>query len=77
MFPTPVPVAPAPSIPPGMSDCFVGGKLLGYVSPTDKKIRLYNQADCSALNGDYVPNGECLRKGGGSISAHCGNLNPA
>ena len=61
----------------GAGGGILGGKLLGYVSPSNNRIRLYNQEDCSALDGNYVPNGECLRKGGGSISAHCGNLNPA
>ena len=48
----------------------------GHPSP-DNAIRLYNQAECDKLNGNFVWNGECLHKGGGSFSWDCRDLNAA
>jgi hypothetical protein len=42
---------------------------------SDSSIRLYTQSECDALGGNYVPNGECLMKQGGSFSAACRELN--
>lgn len=41
----------------------------------DNTIRLYTNSECDALDGSWVPNGECLIKGGGSYSAACSGLN--
>ena len=47
----------------------------GYPSQ-DYSIRLYNQDDCTRnMDGNWVPNGECLMQGGGSYSAACSPLN--
>ena len=56
------------------NQCMVNGKALGYPS-TDNSIRLYNAPDCDAMNGIYIPDGQCLIKSGGSYSAICGGLN--
>lgn len=42
---------------------------------SDSSIRLYNSSECDALGGNYIPNGECLMKQGGSFSAACKGLN--
>ena len=34
----------------------------------DSKITLYTKEECSLLNGNWYPNGECLKKEGGSYS---------
>lgn len=52
------------------TDC----KTYGYPSP-DNSIRLYSEEDCDAINGRWVPNGECLMLQGGSYSAACKGLN--
>lgn len=41
----------------------------------DNSIRLYKKEECDTLDGNWVPNGECLMKGGGSYSAACSGLN--
>ncbi|NBT46812.1 MAG: hypothetical protein EBT07_03180 [Actinobacteria bacterium] len=47
-----------------------------YGSPSsDNRIRIYTNSECDALDGSWVPNGECLMKGGGSFSAACSELN--
>jgi hypothetical protein len=46
----------------------------GRPSPNNQ-IRLYNKSECDKLNGNYIPNGECLIKTGGSYSAACSTLN--
>lgn len=46
----------------------------GYPS-SDGNIRLYTQKDCSNLNGNFYPNGECLKREGGSYSWECRELN--
>jgi hypothetical protein len=56
------------------SACMVNGKALGYPS-TDNSIRLYNAPDCDALDGVYIPDGQCLTKTGGSYSLTCRALN--
>jgi hypothetical protein len=56
------------------SRCMVNGKALGYPS-TDNSIRLYNAPDCAAMNGIYIPDGECLMQGEGSYSGMCAVLN--
>ena len=48
----------------------------GHPSP-DNAIRLYNKEECDTLGGTFAGNGECLRKGGGSFSWDCRDLNPA
>lgn len=48
----------------------------GLGSPSaNNSIRVYNSSDCEKLNGNHIPNGECLVKGGGSYSARCAYLN--
>jgi hypothetical protein len=42
---------------------------------SDGNIRLYTQAECNSLNGNWYANGECIKKTGGSFSAMCGPLN--
>jgi hypothetical protein len=43
---------------------------------SDSSLRLYNQSECNALGGNYVPTGECLMKqGNGSFSIACAALN--
>ena len=37
-------------------------------------LRLYTSEECDAMNGNYNPNGECLKKEGGSFSYDCGML---
>ena len=70
--PTPVPVQPyTPSTTPS-SRCGTSG----YASP-DGNIRLYSQAECSSLGGQFNINGECLNPNGGSFSWDCRNLNTA
>jgi hypothetical protein len=39
------------------------------------RIRLYNSADCAAMNGNFYSGGECIKKGGGSWSWDCRDLN--
>jgi hypothetical protein len=41
----------------------------------DNSIRLYNKKECDTLDGNWVSNGECLMKGGGSYSGACSELN--
>jgi hypothetical protein len=36
-------------------------------------IRLFSNAECDALGGNWIPNGECYRKDGGSWSWECRN----
>ena len=43
---------------------------------SDKTMRIYTQNECEArLNGNWHRNGECQKKGGGSHSWDCRNLN--
>ena len=42
---------------------------------TDGSLRLYNKQECDALDGNFLPSGECLIKTGGSFSAVCSGLN--
>jgi hypothetical protein len=42
---------------------------------SNNQTRLYTKSECDALNGNFVPNGECLIKSGGSYSAACAGLN--
>ena len=49
-------------------------RTLGHPSP-DNAIRLYKKEECDTLDGNWVPNGECLMKDGGSYSAACSGLN--
>jgi len=42
----------------------------------DNGIRVYTKDECEKnMNGEWIPNGECLVKGGGSYSAQCAFLN--
>jgi hypothetical protein len=54
------------------SDC----GMLGYPS-SDNRIRLYDQDDCNTINGNWYGNGECIKKGGGSWSWDCRDVNSA
>ena len=54
--------------PPGCSD----GR---YDSPAYGAIRLYTSAECTAKNGVWSVNGECIKKTGGSYSWDCRNQN--
>ena len=43
---------------------------------SDKSMRIYKRNECEGtLNGDWHGNGECTKKGGGSYSWDCRNLN--
>lgn len=54
-----------------MVECGILGK-----PSSDKQLRVYTQAECDQLNGDYTPKtGECLSKTGGSFSSDCRYLN--
>ena len=47
-----------------------------YGRPNDGgTIRLYDQNECNALNGNFYGNGECTKKEGGSFSWDCRELN--
>ena len=46
----------------------------GRPSP-DGNIRVYTKAECDSLNGNFYAGGECTKKGGGSWSWECRNLN--
>jgi len=59
-------------IPPA---CMPGGRVPGFPS-ADNRVRLYNQGTCTAMGGNHISNGECLRKAGGSFSWDCRGLNP-
>jgi hypothetical protein len=48
----------------------------GRPSP-DGRIRLYEQHECDALNGNFSPSFECTKKTGGSYSWDCRELNSA
>lgn len=62
--------------PPRMPDeCMPNGIRLGSPSNDGSNIRVYTQSDCDLMNGNWYPNGECLKKGGGSYSAICNVLN--
>lgn len=39
-------------------------------------IRVYTEAECATLGGNWSANGECMKQGGGSFSAECAELNP-
>ncbi len=63
-------IAPPKVITESGVDC----KGLGFASP-DNSIRLYSSGDCSKMGGTHIPNGECLKPGGGSYSWDCRGLN--
>ena len=45
-------------------------------SNADKSLRIYSQEECElALNGEWMANGECVKKGEGSWSWDCRYLN--
>ena len=49
----------------------------GLGSPNDDgSVRIYTQAECNQLNGNWYPGGECLKAEGGSWSWDCRALNP-
>ena len=50
-------------------------KDLGKPNHPNKTIRIYNEAECDSLGGNYYPNGECTKKEGGSFSWDCRVLN--
>jgi len=41
----------------------------------DGYIRLYNKKECDSLGGNFYPNGECIKREGGSFSWECRELN--
>jgi hypothetical protein len=41
----------------------------------DGNVRLYTRAECDSLNGVFYAGGECTKKGGGSWSWECRELN--
>jgi hypothetical protein len=70
--PPPLP-PPPPEVPKGpMAPTECGN----YGNPSsDGNTRLYTQAECDSLGGDFNANGECMKKTGGSFSWDCRNLN--
>ena len=61
----------APVTNPLSQSCGSGGR-----PSSDGRIRLYNKAECEqGLNGIYIANGECFKRGGGSYSWDCRSLN--
>ncbi len=48
---------------------------IGYPGMLGWNIRLFSNASCSSLGGNWVGNGECLMPGGGSYSASLAYLN--
>jgi hypothetical protein len=50
-------------------------RALGRPSADNGRIRLYNNDECNIIGGNYYPNGECIKKGGGSYSWDCRALN--
>ena len=53
-----------------------GPPCLGLGLPSaDNNIRIYTKAECDTLGGNFAGNGECLKKGGGSLSWDCRFLN--
>ena len=63
-------VAPPAPVFRGPAAC----KDLGQPS-SDKRIRVYTQAECNSLGGSFYSNGECTKKEGGSFSWDCRVLN--
>ena len=57
-------------------ECKPNGVALGSPSTDNGRTRTYTQNECNLMNGTWYPNGECLKKGGGSYSAICAGLNP-
>ncbi len=63
-----------PPVPELVTDEGIQCRNYGYAS-IDGALRLYTPGECAALNGNYLPSGECLIKSGGSYSAACAGLN--
>jgi hypothetical protein len=63
-----VPPPPPKFIGPAM--CMDLGKASG-----DRRIRIYDKAECDKLDGNWYANGECTKKAGGSFSWDCRELN--
>jgi len=69
------PLAPPPLAPPPPTQVPSFCNNYGYASP-DKSIRLYSQKECvSIFGGTWYENGECIIKGGRSLSYECRDLN--
>ena len=70
---SPLPSTPLAPPPPTQVPSFCNN--YGYASP-DKSIRLYSQKECvSIFGGTWYENGECILKGGRSLSYECRDLN--
>ncbi len=48
---------------------------IGYPGMLGRNVRLFSNASCSSLGGNWVGNGECLMPGGGSFSVSLAYLN--
>jgi hypothetical protein len=55
---------------PAPAECGTYGR-----ASSDGNIRLYTQAECNSLKGNWYANGECVKKTGGSFSWDCRELN--
>ena len=64
-------VGPDPSLPTSERPCGMLGTK-GKLGST--QVRLYTKGECNKLNGNWSPNGECIKKGGGSWSWDCRNI---
>jgi hypothetical protein len=60
-----------PSLPTSDRPCGMLGQK-GKLGTT--QVRLYTKSECDKLGGNWAPNGECIKKGGGSWSWECRNL---
>jgi hypothetical protein len=63
-------VAPPPPKFIGPAMCMDLGRSSG-----DRRTRIYEKAECDKLDGNWYPNGECVKKQGGSFSWECRTLN--
>ena len=61
-------VGPDPSLPTNDRPCGMLG-VKGNLGGT--KVRLYTKDECDKLKGNWAPNGECIKKEGGSWSWEC------
>ncbi len=61
-------------VPGSGLDPIVAGSELAMWGPSSR-IRLFTQDECTRLQGNWVPDGECIAQGGGSYSGMMGGLN--
>lgn len=64
------PIVPQSVVTEDGTDCGTAGR-----PSSDNSIRLYAKEECNSLAGNWAPNGECLKPGGGSFSWECRDLN--